>query len=62
MSAEKIAQTALKEAVRLGIIESVAKMLLALVQGKPSLAARLAQNDALAAAALLKAERRQGKR
>lgn len=58
VGANSVAAEAIKEAVRLGILESVAKTLAAIVAGKPTLAARLAANDALAAGALLAAEKR----
>jgi hypothetical protein len=61
-AAEKIADAALKEAARLGLLATVGKTLVAIVTGKPTLAARLAQNDALAAGAVLAAERRKAKR
>lgn len=58
MSASALAQEALREAVRLGIIGTLARTLGAIVTGKSTLAARLAANDALAAGAKLAAERR----
>jgi hypothetical protein len=55
-------KAALATAERLGLIETITKTVVAIVTGKPTLAARLAQNDALAAGALLVAEKRKARK
>jgi hypothetical protein len=58
VSAETVAREALAKAAELGVLDGIAKVLGAILSGKPDVAERLARNTALAAGAKLAAKER----